>query len=178
MFDMNKLVDKLEAKATQVDRLEQVFTRLTLSKVLDLNKSERISSNIVVLLSKLEELETKQKDAQGKQGKELNEAGKNILQSALDFLFKHEKDLVYGIIADIFDIEPEEAAYVPISCIYECIIKDKVMQVFFPRLGILDARTRLSGSQSQNHSQLPHIPLTSKHEPKGKSLTEKTNSSN
>ena len=125
MADYSKLIAKLENKADEIDKLESIFMRLTISRVSNLEKAERISANIVTLMSKAEGL-----------SKKLD------LQSLLDFAFKEEKDLIYSIVADVFDISVDDVALVPISCIYECIIKDKIARSFLPRLAVLDARAQ------------------------------------
>jgi len=159
MADINRLLSKLRNRASEIDELEAAYMRLTISRVLSPGKAERIASSVITLMSRIEEIGKKRKEASDKfnavindegatlEEKEaaqnaINEDGKNILQSYLDFVFKHEKDLVYGLIATVFDIDNEDVEDVPLSCIYECIIKDKVLRSFLPRLAILDARTQ------------------------------------
>jgi len=64
--------------------------------------------------------------------------------------------------------------HVPLSCIYECIVKDKVARAFLPRLAILDARTQ--SDILPNAAVYPvskATPFTSTQNMKGKSLTGK-----
>jgi len=169
---LNMLLNKLENKAAEVEKLEAAYMRLTISRVLTLGKAERISANIVTLMAKVEEIGKKRAEAKELEGEDLNEAGKDILQSFLDFAFKHEKALIYGIIADVFDIDTEDVEHVPLSCIYECIMKDKVLLSFLPRLAVLDARAQFSTLPNAAPSQpLPPTPSTSNQGPKGKILT-------
>lgn len=159
MADMNGLLAKLESKAAEIDQIEAAFMRLTVSRVLSPGKAEIIAGNVVTLMSRIGEISKQRKEASDKftsvsndenstpeeieaAQNAVNEDGKNILQSYLDFAFKHEKDLIYGLIATVFDIDIEDVEHVPLSCIYECIVKDKVMRSFLPRLAILDARNQ------------------------------------
>ena len=173
MANYNGLITKLKNKVGELDEIESLFSQLTISRIANLGKAERVAANIVTLMSKIEEISKKRDAAKDKDGEELNEAGKDILQSFLDFAFKEEKDLIYSIVADIFDISTDEVVLVPLSCIYECIIKDKVMRAFFPQLAISDARARSDTLPNPATYPSPPTPFTSKANTNTKPITRK-----
>ena len=175
MADYSGLIAKLNNKADEIDKLEAVFMRLSVSRVANPDKVERIAANIITLIPKVQEILNKRIKVDGEmtaeQEKEASEIGQDVVQSFLDFAFKHERDLIFGIIADIFDIDIEDVANVPISCIFRCIICDKVLQTFFPRWAVLEARMQSDMSPNAAPFQVsPPIPFISN--PNGKkSLT-------
>ena len=153
MRDFNNLIEKMDAQAEQIDRLEAAFVRMTASRVMDFDKSKNIASSIVILADKL-------KDFSGVLGGNLD--GVSVFKGFLAFLFEKEEELVMGIIADVFDVSREEAAIIPFSCIYECIFKDKVVRDFLGMYANAGQQMQSATLQNAAASHLQHTPSTSK----------------
>jgi len=158
MHDFSGLISKAEEKASQVEKLEAIFMDLTASRVLSYNNTKKVSGNLVVLVDKVKQFNDMQIAARDKKGAELEDAGFDILKEVLEFLFKEENTVMVEIIADLLDISREDAGNMPLSIIYECIIKDKVVRTFFPRLALSEARTQ--SDISPNVTAFPRSPPT------------------
>ena len=170
MHDFGELITRIEEKANQAEKLESAFARLTISRAANFERSKSVAAKIAVLVGKVKEITDMQEAAKEKVGTELNEAGFNILKTFLDLVFEQEEDLIVGVIADFFDIPHEDARHIPVSIIYECIMKDKVVRTFLPRLAILELRAQSDILPSQTGSPSPLTPSTSEQGMK-KSLT-------
>jgi|GEM_PF-4537340 len=162
MHDFSGLIARIEEKSNQAEKLESTFARLTISRAANFERSKSVAVKLAVLVDKFKEITDMQEAARGKEGAELNNAGFGILQTFLNLVFEQEEDLIVGIIADFFGIEHEDARHIPLSIIYENIIRDKVVRTFFPRWAILDARAQSDILPSPAGSLLPPIPSTSK----------------
>ena len=170
MSDLSKLITQIEEKADQAEKLENAFARLTISRAANFERSKSVAAKITVLVDRLKEITDMQEEAKQKEGAELNDAGFNIVKTFLDLIFEQEDELIVGIIADFFGITPEDAKQIPVSIIYENIIRDKVVRTFFPRLAILEARARSDILPTPMDSPSQLTPPTSKQGMK-KSLT-------
>jgi len=176
MADFNGLFERLEAKVEQVDKLEALFAKLSFSRVMDVQRSQRIATSIIVLLDKFQERFQENKDkiadiktkaaktdtGKAKAEKEIGAIEHEFLKETLIFLFEQEKDTVYGIIMDVFDLTREDAELVPFSCIYGAVASDPVVMSFLQLWQISAAETPSSILPNQPPSSSQRIPPTSK----------------
>lgn len=184
MSKYSALIEKVEANANDIAQLERAFARKTISQMMSAGKARRVGAAIVTLISDIQDIgkartkarkkyktimNNEESTAEEKEAAEaaLNEDGKSILQSFLDFLFEDNRETVYGIVAEVFSIDVEDVEDVPLSCIIDCILKDKAVHPFLPpwlRLAL------------QQHSDtLPNAAISQPLPPTPSTLTPSTN---
>jgi len=172
MPNYDKLAEKIEAKADSIERLEAAFSRLSFSRIVDLDKSRRIATSIIVLMEKMQGLFSvrnekiksieSSKKAKAAKNKEIGELGHSFVKEMLDFVFEREKDAIIGIVMDVFGLEREDAELVPFSCVYNCIMKDEVLMLFLHLWERSGAEGQSSTLPNPPHSHLQPIRSTSK----------------
>ena len=180
MADYNGLIAKIEAQADSTEKLENAFARMTISRAANFERSKSVAAKLVLLADKIREIQKMQKEATENAqagGDTLEEDGFAIFKKMLDMVLEENEDLILGIISGFFGITHEEARIIPLSIIYENIMRDKVVRSFFPQLAFVDMRAQSDILPNRTESHLPPTPFTSRADGK-KSLTGAKNSTN
>jgi len=180
MADYNGLIAKIEEQTDTIEKLENAFARMTISRAANFERSKSVAAKLVLLADKIREIQKMQKEATEKAqagGDTLEEDGFSIFKKMMDMVPEENEDLILGIISDFFGITHDEARIIPLSIIYENIVRDKVVLTVFPRLALLVAQAQSNILPNAPASHSPPTPFTSNQDGK-KSLTNVTKNTN
>ena len=160
MHDFSSLIAKLESDSSQAQQLEAAFAKLSLSRSMSFDRVKSVAAKITILLDRLKNVSDMRREAQNKEGAELDDAGYDIVKTFLKLAFEEEEDLIVGIIADYFGISQADARHIPMSIIYDNIVKDKVVLTFLPQLAISAAKAQSNILLNPTDSPSMPIPTT------------------
>ena len=74
---------------------------------------------------------------------EVEETGFEVVKEIFRLFFEEEYDFAISIVADLFNVTLDEAQDIPFEDIFDLVLKDRIVRLFFPRLALLEARTQL-----------------------------------
>jgi len=97
----------------------------------------------------------------------------DLFETFRKFIFEEEYELLIDIVATALGVDAEEVEGIPMSCVWEFIIKDKVIHPFLPpwlKLALIE-QSDTSQSVPLSHGALTHSTLN--REQRRKSLTGK-----